>query len=168
MKQRPQSERKFHRTPVTTRLTFPSREATQAWAQTYLSRLRRPCVVCLEGEMGAGKTQLVRWFLEALGAHDATSPTFAIHHEYPTPTGPIDHVDLYRVESDADLESTGFWDLFLQPQGLVFVEWANRLPETVWPALWSRIRIGIQRGTGEARTLEVDEFAVNPQDKDQT
>src|SRR4051794_6452963 len=100
---------------------FKNRQEAQNWAKTFVSQLKRPCAVLLAGEMGAGKTQFVRWFLEELGTSDVASPTFAIHNEYQTKTGIVDHVDLYRVQSDADLEAAGFWDLFLQEQGLVFV-----------------------------------------------
>jgi len=125
------------------------------WVHTMVPKLRRPCVVLLSGDLGAGKTQFVRWFLERLGADDVASPTFAIHHEYLTSGGVIDHVDLYRVTSDADLEASGFWDLFVQSQGLVFVEWADRLPEDVWPVSWDQVFIKIVKEDGDQRRVEV-------------
>lgn len=134
---------------------FSSREAARNWVRSFLPQLTRPCVVLLSGELGAGKTQFVRWFLEDLGAQDVASPTFAIHHEYETASGAIDHVDLYRVQSDADLEASGFWDLFAQEQGLVFVEWADRLPDDVWPSHWRRIHLQLSKGDGEARNLQM-------------
>jgi len=121
----------------------------QAWATKQLKELKRPCVVLICGEMGAGKTQLVRWWVEALGGSAVASPTFAIHHQYSTPQGPIDHVDLYRLTSDADLESSGFWDLFENDHGLVFVEWADRLPDSVWPAAWTKIKVQIAKVPGQ-------------------
>jgi len=106
--------------------------------------------------MGAGKTQIVRWFLTQLGVTEVASPTFAVHHQYASPGGPVDHVDLYRVESDEDLESTGFWDLIREPQTLVFVEWADRLPEDAWPLDQNIMRIHIQKlpPSDEARQIE--------------
>jgi tRNA threonylcarbamoyladenosine biosynthesis protein TsaE len=134
----------------------------RAWATDFATRFQRPCIVLLDGELGSGKTQAVRYFLAALGVTDSASPTFAIHHEYRSATGPIDHVDLYRVRSDADLEATGFWDLLTRDQGLVFVEWASRLPEDVWPESWQRIFIHFRKvdgrdvdGQDEVRDVDV-------------
>ncbi len=135
-------------------LTFTSRAELEAWTKARASELRRPCLVLLDGNLGAGKTQMVRWFCEELGIEDAASPTFTIHNEYATANGPVDHVDLYRVKSDDDLEASGFWDLLSKPQALLFVEWADRLPEDVWPAEWTRVRIRLEKtGTEEERSL---------------
>jgi tRNA threonylcarbamoyladenosine biosynthesis protein TsaE len=129
---------------------------TRAWATDLATRFQRPCVVLLDGELGAGKTQAVRYFLAALGVTDSASPTFAIHHEYRSATGPIDHVDLYRVRSDADLEATGFWELLTRDHGLIFVEWAARLPEDVWPETWQRIFIHFRKVDGWDEVRDVD------------
>jgi tRNA threonylcarbamoyladenosine biosynthesis protein TsaE len=138
-----------------TKLILNNQTETRAWVKDMTGQLRRPCLVRLEGELGAGKTQLVRWFLEELGAHDVASPTFAIHHEYSTPSGLVDHVDLYRVKNDEDLETSGFWDLLSQPMGLVFVEWSDRLPSEVWPRNWLRLKIQLKKIAGciDAREL---------------
>jgi tRNA threonylcarbamoyladenosine biosynthesis protein TsaE len=128
---------------------------TRRWIKASVPELQRPCVVLLSGELGAGKTQFVRWFLEELGVKDTASPTFAIHHRYQAKDGAVDHVDLYRVQNDADLEASGFWDLFTQSDGLVFVEWADRLPESVWPKNWRKIQIHLSKpGDSEARELK--------------
>jgi tRNA threonylcarbamoyladenosine biosynthesis protein TsaE len=134
-----------------------SPEETRRWAEDFATQLKRPCVVLLDGDLGAGKTQTVRYFLSALGVKESASPTFAIHHEYRSSSGPIDHVDLYRVNSDADLETTGFWDLFLREDGLVFVEWAARLPEDIWPEAWQQVYVCLKKviGQEEWRDLEV-------------
>jgi len=139
-------------------LKWSSREQTRQWVHAYARELKRPCVVLLSGPLGAGKTQLVKWFLEEFGFAETVSPTFAIHQTYQSKSGPIDHVDLYRLKSDADLESSGFWDLFLQPRGLVFVEWADRLPDSVWPQDWKKITIVLTSEGEQARRAEVAEF----------
>ena len=127
---------------------------TEIWAKSLTLNFTRPCVVLLSGGLGAGKTQVVRWLMDALGVLGASSPTFAIHQEYMSGSGAIDHVDLYRLKSDEDLESSGFWDLFRQPSGLVIVEWADRLPENVWPVGWKRIFVTISKsGDGEERNV---------------
>ena len=137
------------------KLLHAHKDETRKWVRDFARELKRPCMVLLSGELGAGKTQIVKWFLEDLGVKDSASPTFAIHQEYTAKSGVIDHVDLYRLKSDADLESSGFWDLFKQPDGLLFVEWADRLPEDVWPADWKKIFIAVSKSSDEARKLEV-------------
>jgi tRNA threonylcarbamoyladenosine biosynthesis protein TsaE len=138
-------------------LEFSSKEQTRAWVKSFAREFKRPCAVLLSGPLGAGKTQLVKWFLEDLGVADAASPTFAIHQEYHAKQGVIDHVDLYRLKSDADLESSGFWDLLRAPQGLLFVEWAERLPENVWPEHWKKIFISIAKSGESSRDIS---FAI--------
>ena len=138
---------------------LPSKASAQAWVHAQVARLKRPAVLLFSGPLGAGKTQFVRWFLEELQVNEAASPTFAIHHSYAAPGGGVDHVDLYRVQSEADLEASGFWDLLTQEHGLVMVEWAERLPLQVWPDEWQRWQLKLSPlvGAPEGRRLE---FAV--------
>lgn len=135
-------------------LHWSSPRQTRAWVKSFAKELKRPCVVLLSGPLGAGKTQLVKWFLQEMNVQNAVSPTFAIHQRYESRSGPVDHVDLYRLQSDKDLESSGFWDLLSEAQGLLFVEWAERLPETVWPLAWKKIFIKLDF-EGEMRRAEV-------------
>ena len=129
-----------------TELRWSNPQEGERWVRANAANLTRPRVILLSGTLGAGKTQVVKWFVQALGGGNfASSPTFAIHQQYAVANGHVDHVDLYRLQSDADLESSGFWDLFEQPNGLVFVEWAERLPAAVWPAHWTKIFISLVR-----------------------
>lgn len=139
-------------------LKFQTLKETEKWAQEFASKIPRPALVLLDGEMGAGKTQLVRWFVAALGGSTASSPTFAIHQSYESPKGALDHVDLYRLESAADLESTGFWDLLRASDALIFVEWAERVSHSVWPKDIEKIRIEISKieGEPEARLVRLN------------
>jgi tRNA threonylcarbamoyladenosine biosynthesis protein TsaE len=133
-------------------IKFADAEHTARWAREFARGLARPTLVLLSGDLGAGKTQITRWCLEALGVTDVASPTFAIHHRY-EPLG-IDHVDLYRLETEGELEDTGFWDLFDRPDGLVFVEWADRLPANAWPTSWTRVFLEIRLdGPGDQRAI---------------
>lgn len=140
------------------RTNFADAQATEKWIKELAKTLRRPCVVHLDGELGAGKTQVARWLTEGLGAEPATSPTFALHHSYTAPSGPIEHWDLYRLTSDSDLESTGFWDLLKEDGILMIVEWSSRLPIEVWPKNWSQVRLKIENIAGEARAIELSRF----------
>lgn len=125
-------------------LEWATREQTRKWVHTFTKQLKRPCVVLLSGDLGAGKTQLVKWFLEELQVQGASSPTFAIHQQHDGAGGLVDHVDLYRLKSDADLESSGFWDLLAQSQALLFVEWADRLPDSIWPEHWTKVTLDLR------------------------
>lgn len=66
------------------------------------------------------------------------SPTFSIINQYPCSQKTIYHVDLYRLEDESDIESTGFWDLFREEEALIFIEWAEKIPDDQWPKNWSR------------------------------
>ncbi|MCC7405003.1 MAG: tRNA (adenosine(37)-N6)-threonylcarbamoyltransferase complex ATPase subunit type 1 TsaE [Bdellovibrionales bacterium] len=120
-------------------------------------------VLLLTGPVGVGKTQLVRFLVEALGARQACSPSFAIHNSYQVARGTVDHVDLYRLENDDDLESTGFWELFAQPEGLILIEWADRLDPEYLPPGWRIRRVEISQpatagAAAQERQIEVTEL----------
>ena len=137
------------------RREFANKTELESWVKTQAKNLARPAAVLLDGDLGAGKTQTVRWFCAALGVKDPASPTFAIHHEYISPSGPVDHVDLYRIKDDQDLENSGFWDLLAKPNALLFVEWAGRLPDDVWPSSWNILKIKLSKVSDqEARVLD--------------
>jgi len=91
-------------------------------------------VLALHGDLGSGKTTLVRAIADGLGVHDATavtSPTYAVVHEYETAQGPVVHADLYRVRRPAELDELG-WEELLARARAVLVEWpeqgGDRLP----------------------------------------
>lgn len=136
-------------------MTFTNAAQTEAWVRAFARGLTRPSVVLLSGDLGAGKTQFSRWIGAELGTSEVASPTFAIHHEYQTPGGLLDHVDLYRLKDEAELEGVGFWDLLANEQGLLLVEWADRLPNDVWPTAWTRHELRVFKGEGEARRVEL-------------
>jgi len=119
-------------------------------------------VVALVGPLGAGKTAFVQGLAEGLGVDPAevSSPTFAIASEYPEVGGlRLVHVDLFRLESEAELEATGFRDL-LAPDVVLAVEWADRLPQAL-PR--DRLEVRIERGAGaEATHREIFAVALGP------
>jgi tRNA threonylcarbamoyladenosine biosynthesis protein TsaE len=115
-------------------------------------------VVALVGPLGAGKTAFVQGLAEGLGVDPAlvASPTFAIASEYPERDGlRLVHADLYRLESEAELEATGFRDL-LVPEVVLAVEWADRFPAAL-PR--DRLEVRIDRGAAAEATHRVI-FAV--------
>lgn len=136
-------------------LHWPDKFTAEKWSLEFAGDINRPCLILLNGEMGAGKTQIVRWVLSQLGVKSVASPTFAIHHQYQIHAGSIEHFDLYRLKTLDDLESSGFWDVIGDPLGLVFVEWADRLSEDAWPKDRRWIRIDIVKREGDARDVTV-------------
>lgn len=100
-----------------------------------LARVLRPGdVIALNGSLGTGKTTLTRGLLQELGLEEeAPSPSFAIVQGYEPPevTLPLAHVDLYRLDDEADLEELGL-DEYLA-DGAVVIEWPERMGARLWP-----------------------------------
>lgn len=103
-----------------------SAEATEALGRRLGAALRAGDAVLLVGELGAGKTCLVRGVATALGAERraVASPTYVLSHEYPGERLTLVHVDAYRLEEGADLEATG---VVAGPDAAIIIEWADRL-----------------------------------------
>jgi tRNA threonylcarbamoyladenosine biosynthesis protein TsaE len=102
---------------------------TLAIAGTIAEILSGPRVVVLRGELGAGKTTLVKGWLEALGAakqEEVTSPTFTLVHEYEGKRGRVYHLDLYRLETERELAALGFEEMAEEPEAVVLVEWGEK------------------------------------------
>ncbi|MCD4813248.1 tRNA (adenosine(37)-N6)-threonylcarbamoyltransferase complex ATPase subunit type 1 TsaE [bacterium] len=98
-------------------------------------QLRSGDVVALYGELGAGKTCLIRGLAHQLGVAEAvTSPTFTLINEYQASL-PLYHFDLYRLEHPGELEDIGYEDYFYS-EGICVVEWPERagtlLPQAHW------------------------------------
>lgn len=107
-------------------------------------------VVALSGDLGAGKTTLARAMLKARGlAGEAPSPTFAIVQPYAPPEVdlPIAHVDLYRIEDEAELIELGLDDYL--HDGALLIEWPERLGASGWADM---LALTIS-GSGDARVL---------------
>jgi tRNA threonylcarbamoyladenosine biosynthesis protein TsaE len=118
-----------------------SPEETVLFGREIAVYLQAPCLVLLEGELGAGKTTLVKGIAAGLGAaseDEVTSPSFTLVHEY-GPAGTIYHADLYRVESARDLATLGLEELSSRA-ATVLVEWGEKLGRKV-PTPCVRIRM---------------------------
>jgi len=117
-----------------------SPEETVNLGRELAKEVQPPCMVLLEGELGSGKTTLVKGILASLASipeDEVTSPSFTLVHEY-GPEGKIYHVDLYRVEGARDLATLGLDDLEGQ-DATVIIEWGEKLGEEV-PRPCVRIR----------------------------
>jgi tRNA threonylcarbamoyl adenosine modification protein YjeE len=134
----------------------PDRDSLEAWGRALGAALPRPAVVTFSGELGAGKTTLVRAVCEGLGVTDAslvTSPTFALIQEYPAPSGAIVHADLYRLRTDAELEGLG-WDEIVATASVLLVEWPERAADTLPPGTIS-VELNHDPDHAERRRLSV-------------
>lgn len=120
-------------------------ELYEFW-QELLPQLKERCILLMSGEVGAGKTTSVQMIAKILGMRDVQSPSFAIHLRYENEQGKaLDHLDLYRLKDDDDLESSGFWDIFSQKHGLVLIEWAQRLNYEYLPLNWQQIEVKFEK-----------------------
>jgi len=91
-------------------------------------------VVTIAGDLGAGKTTLVKAICAGYGVRESvTSPTFALVHEYESSRSPVLHLDLYRLEDERELDGLG-WDELITTHALVLVEWPERAAGRLPPA----------------------------------
>lgn len=131
-----QTEKKEHAAPAEQRLLLGPRfeaithspQETLALGRELAGQLQPPCVVSLEGELGSGKTTLVKGIVAGLGAaaeDEVTSPSFTLVHEYGGERK-VYHVDLYRIEGTQDLSTLGLEDLLGQA-AVVLIEWGEKL-----------------------------------------
>jgi tRNA threonylcarbamoyladenosine biosynthesis protein TsaE len=132
--------------------TTHSELETAAVGREIAGHLQAGDVVLLAGELGAGKTAFVRGLAEGLGIDPAevTSPTFTLIQEYSGGRVPLYHVDLYRLKS-IEVDDLGLDDLTMEG-GVTAIEWPDRLPRPLEPAL----RVQIDHGEQDTRIIHLD------------
>jgi tRNA threonylcarbamoyladenosine biosynthesis protein TsaE len=115
-------------------LLIPSIEALDSVASEVAEIIKQYHVVCLYGEMGAGKTTLIKAICHALGVKDiVASPTFALINEYQTISGqPVYHFDFYRINRIEEVYDFGYEEYFFSPRGICLIEWPE-LVEDILP-----------------------------------
>lgn len=129
---------------------------TESLGAEIAAQLRGGDVVLVRGELGSGKTTLVRGAARALGVSDpVTSPTFSIGHRYNAGAVAISHLDLYRIggleEEDPDLLAD-----YLGPGRIAFVEWPQ---EAAAELVGACLRVTLSHRGGDRRHIEVREIA---------
>ena len=130
-------------------LTSP--EETQAIAKEIARGLAPGSVLILTGDLGAGKTEFVKGLAKELGIDDpVTSPTFTLVHEYRGAQVTLYHLDLYRLNSEKELDEIGFDDC-LSAGGICAIEWGNKYP-TRLPK--GRLEIRLTIGENNERIVE--------------
>jgi tRNA threonylcarbamoyladenosine biosynthesis protein TsaE len=114
-------------------MTTHSAEETTTFGRALTRLLSPPKLVLLRGDLGAGKTTLVKGIaagFEAASEEDVTSPTFTLVHEYRGPYANLYHIDLYRVDTPRQLETLGLDDL-LAADSVLLIEWGEKFPRFV-------------------------------------
>jgi tRNA threonylcarbamoyladenosine biosynthesis protein TsaE len=105
-----------------------SPEETIALGRELAKMLAPPKLVLLRGDLGAGKTTLVKGIaqgFQAASEGDVTSPTFTLVHEYRGPSATLYHIDLYRVDTPRELETLGLDDL-MGENSVLLIEWGEK------------------------------------------
>ena len=131
-----------------------SREETVALGRRMAAKLAPGTLVAFTGGLGMGKTAFCQGLAEGLGCTDpVSSPTFAIENYYRGPR-PLAHFDLYRIHSEDDLETAGFYE-YLDQGAVVAAEWSENFADLL--AAEHPVRVNILPGAGpEDRTIEIE------------
>ena len=108
-------------------------EETLTWGQKLAAELQAGDVIALVGTLGAGKTHAAKGITAGLGSTaEVSSPTFTLVQEYEGGRLPIFHFDFYRMDSANEVLGIG-WDDYLDAQGVMLIEWADRFPDLLPP-----------------------------------
>lgn len=130
-------------------------DETRQFAERLAGFLRPGDALCLTGDLGAGKTTFTRYLTAALGSPSpVSSPTFTLIHEYDGGRLPIYHADAYRLRGPEDAEGTGLEEYLMRGDGVLVVEWPERIAGILPP---ERLEIGLIEANdgepGEARRV---------------
>lgn len=138
-------------------------EQTHRIGERIAARLEPGAIVCLTGDLGAGKTTLTQSILRSLGiTTPITSPTYTIVNEYADPI-PVLHFDVYRITSLDEMEDIGFED-YLARRAIVIIEWADLIaPLIPEGALWVDLRYTDTDGEREIRFRGGEGFDEDPE-----
>lgn len=135
-------------------------EETWTVAREFAAELKPGDVVCLEGDLGAGKTTFTQGLCAALGCSGrVTSPTFCIVREHPAANAEASvpllvHMDLYRLSGEEDVEAIG-WDDYLARGAVIAVEWPSRAGSLIPDGAW-RVSFRLNPDSGdEARLIAI-------------
>ncbi len=132
-----------------------SAEETISLGRELASSLAPPKLVLLRGELGAGKTTLVKGIaagFETAAEDDVTSPTFTLIHEYRSPRVNVYHIDLYRVDTPRELDTLALDDL-RGDNSVLLIEWGEKFPRFVRER---DVEIVLERVGEEERRVRVE------------
>ena len=139
---------------TTRQFTTHSAEETIVLGRSLAADLSPPRLIVLRGELGAGKTTLVKGIAEgfqAASADHVTSPTFTLVHEYRGPDVSVYHIDLYRVDTQRELETLGLDDL-RDEKSVLLIEWGEKFPRILQER---DVEIALERVSENERQIRV-------------
>jgi len=106
-------------------------EDTIAYAKKLAGEVRPGDIICLDGDLGVGKTVFAKGFAQGLGiTSPITSPTFTIMNIYESGRLPLYHYDVYRIEDESEMDELGYEEYFFG-QGVTLIEWASQIPDCI-------------------------------------
>jgi tRNA threonylcarbamoyladenosine biosynthesis protein TsaE len=136
--------------------------ATESLGEAWGRAAQNGLVIALSGDLGAGKTQLVRGLARGLGVTARVhSPTFTLVNEYGGGRLKLFHLDLYRLETAAQILSAGVEE-FLSPDGVAVIEWAERLEDGRWKMEDGKkfVQVNIEIVSETERKIIYDDFGA--------
>jgi tRNA threonylcarbamoyladenosine biosynthesis protein TsaE len=139
------------RSPIKSFVTHSAEETTEL-GRRLASELKPGSVVLLRGDLGAGKTTMVKGIAEGFAAAEAervTSPTFTLIHEYRGPRVTLYHIDLYRVDTQRELDTLALDDL-MDGHSILLIEWGEKFERF---AKERDVEIGIEHAGGDERRI---------------
>ncbi len=106
-------------------------EETMELAARMAQRAAPGTIICLDGDLGAGKTVWAKGFAKGLGITEpVVSPTFTIMHIYTSGRLPLYHYDVYRIEEPEEMDEIGYEEYFFG-DGVCLIEWASQIEELI-------------------------------------
>jgi len=135
-------------------ITTHSAEETIAFGRKLKELLVPPKLVLLRGDLGAGKTTLVKGIaaaFEAAAEEDVTSPTFTLVHEYRGPRANLYHIDLYRIDTPRELDTLALDDL-RSDNSILLIEWGEKFPGLVKER---DLEIALDRESENSRRIKI-------------
>jgi tRNA threonylcarbamoyladenosine biosynthesis protein TsaE len=142
-------------TPETVReMITHSPEETIALGRELVALLAPPKLVLLRGDLGAGKTTLVKGIAAGFDAaveEDVTSPTFTLIHEYRGPRANLFHIDLYRIDTQRELETLALDDL-RSNDSVLLIEWGEKFPRLLRER---DLEISLERDGDDKRRIRI-------------
>ncbi len=135
-------------------VTTHSAEETIAFGRTLADLLAPPKLVLLRGDLGAGKTTLVKGIaaaFEAAAEEEVTSPTFTLVHEYRGPRANLFHIDLYRIDTPRELDTLALDDL-REGNSILLIEWGEKFPRLLRER---DLEISLERDGESGRRIQI-------------
>ena len=133
-----------------------SAEETIEIGKQLVPRLAPPKIVLLRGDLGAGKTTMVKGIAEGFSAaaqEEVTSPTFTLIHEYRGPSVNVYHIDLYRIDTQRELDTLALDDL-IENNSVLLIEWGEKFERF---RKGRDVEIAIEHRGGDERKINVIE-----------